>query len=104
MKVSVKYSTMSDVKDAEYVNEIEAQLYDKDGNKVDGTYNYNLITKPATGAAVDAANKSASTFDIVSGTAITCETVRNIQVSDVYSHGQMTWNFTVPINTTFRAE
>ena len=67
MKVSVKYSTMSDVKDAEYVNVIEAQLYDKDGNKVDGTYNYTLITKPATGKAI---TLGTSTTNKVTATAI----------------------------------
>lgn len=67
MKVSVKYSTMSDVNDTEYVNVIEAQLYDKDGNKVDGTYNYNLITKPATG---DPIALGTSTTNKVTATAI----------------------------------
>ena len=67
MKVSVKYSTMSDVKDSEYVNVIEAQLYDKDGNKVDGTYNYKLITTPATGDPIELGT---STTNKVTATAI----------------------------------
>ena len=49
MTVKAKYTTMSDVKDSAYLNEIEAQLYDKDGNKVDGNYIFTNISKVATG-------------------------------------------------------
>ena len=44
---------MSDVNDAEYVNVIEAQLYDKDGNYVDNLWNYVEIRKAMSAQTMD---------------------------------------------------
>lgn len=52
MTVKAKYTMMSDVKDTAYVNTIEAQLYDKDGNKVAGNYIFTNISKVATGSDI----------------------------------------------------
>ena len=75
IKVTEKYTTMSDVKDTDYKNEIVAKLYDKDGNEVSGNYIFTDITKVATGngitvtstgntATVDAAGANPQTYTI----------------------------------------
>lgn len=52
IKLTEKYTTMSDVDDSDYKNEIEAKLYDKDGNEVSGNYIFTDITKVATGHGI----------------------------------------------------
>lgn len=75
IKVTEKYTTMSDVDDDDYSNTIEAQLYDKDGNKVPGNYIFTDVTKVATGhgitlnstgnkATVDATEANPQTYTI----------------------------------------
>lgn len=75
IKVTEKYTTMSDVDDDDYSNTIEAQLYDKDGNKVSGNYIFTDVTKVATGhgialtssgnkATVDATGANPQTYTI----------------------------------------
>ena len=75
IKVTEKYTTMSDVKDTDYKNEIVAKLYDKDGNEVSGNFIFTDITKVATGngisvtssgntATVDAAGANPQTYTI----------------------------------------
>ena len=70
MTVSVTRPTMSDVNDADYYGEVKAQLYDKDGNKVNGTYSYDLVTTVSgtaislTGNKYTAANAVAKTYTI----------------------------------------
>ena len=75
IKVTEKYTTMSDVDDDDYSNTIEAQLYDKDGNKVAGNYIFTDVTKVATGhgisltssgnaATVDATGANPQTYTI----------------------------------------
>lgn len=53
MTVEVKYPTMSNVDDTDYKNEITPQLYDAKGNKVDGTFTYELTTKVSDGHGVN---------------------------------------------------
>lgn len=53
IKVTEKYTTMSDVEDDDYRNTIEAKLYDKDGNEVAGNYIFTDVTKVATGHGID---------------------------------------------------
>lgn len=58
MTVEVKYPTMSNVKDSEYMNEVTAQLYDAKGNKITGSYDYEITTKNAENfVRVDSTNK-----------------------------------------------
>ena len=70
MTVSVTRPTMSDVNDTDYYGEVKAQLYDKDGNKVNGTYSYDLVTTVSgtaislTGNKYTAANAVAKTYTI----------------------------------------
>ena len=70
MTVSVSRPTMSDVNDSDYFGTVNAQLYDKDGNKVNGTYSYELVTTVSgtaislTGNKYTAANAVAKTYTI----------------------------------------
>ena len=70
MTVSVTRPTMSDVNDTDYFGEVKAQLYDKNGNKVSGTYSYELVTTVSgtaislTGNKYTAANAVAKTYTI----------------------------------------
>lgn len=53
IKLTAKYTTMSDIDDPDYKNEIEAKLYDKDGNEVSGNFIFTDITKVATGSGIN---------------------------------------------------
>ena len=70
MTVSVSRPTMSDVNDSDYFGTVNAQLYDMDGNKVNGTYSYELVTTVSgtaislTGNKYTAANAVAKTYTI----------------------------------------
>ena len=72
MTVSVTRPTMSDVNDTDYFGEVKAQLYDKNGNNVSGSYSYELVTT-VSGTAINvntatgkytAANAVAKTYTI----------------------------------------
>ena len=50
MTLEVTKSTMSDVEDGDYYGEVKPQLYDKDGNKVEGDFSFKITTETdATG-------------------------------------------------------
>ena len=58
MSLEVTKSTMSDVNDGDYYGEVKPQLYDKDGNKVEGDFSFKITTETDTkGLSFTASNE-----------------------------------------------